>query len=130
MHMPQLEELFLQGNRIEELPFDWPAAFPNLRVLNVSSNRLKAVPSVAALPNLRRLLLNDNVICPSSLPALCGVRGRLEYISLERNPQLPGGVAKYADGAEAAQIMLAHIATFCKQPFGDVPLVQSKQLQD
>ncbi len=109
---------------------DLAAAFPNLRVLNVSANRLASVPStVGALPNLRRLLLNDNKIAPASLAALCNVRGRLEYIALERNPLLPGSVAKYADGAEAAQIMLQHISTFCKQPFGDVPLVQARELQ-
>lgn len=57
-----LEELYLSHNRIEELPLEEWSALPNLRILDVSGNRITSIPNTFAhnLPSLQEFWASDN----------------------------------------------------------------------
>jgi Leucine-rich repeat (LRR) protein len=124
LRFPDLEKLFLQGNRISSLPEDFFANMPNLRVLNLSANNLERLSaSVDLLGSLERLILNDNRL--STLPFEITSLESLEYLGLERN-LLPAHIAKYSNGKMAVNAHLQQIALLHTRKFHDIPLIHVK----
>ena len=82
LRLSKLQRLYLNSNRLTQLPDDFGTSFPLLEVLNLSSNNLNALPeSLGSLTSLKRLFIEDN---PSlkELPHLDGLLA-LEEITLD-----------------------------------------------
>ncbi len=124
LDLPNLERLFLQGNRLCSLADGLFAGLPKLRVLNVSANKLTGISStIGQLSALERLILNDNHL--ATIPFEITRLTNLDYLGLERNP-LPVHIAKYSVGKLAVKQHLLNIALGFDQKFHDVPLAHVK----
>eukprot|EP01006_Ploeotia_vitrea_P017196 TRINITY_DN48268_c0_g1_i2.p1 TRINITY_DN48268_c0_g1~~TRINITY_DN48268_c0_g1_i2.p1 ORF type:complete len:267 (-),score=44.80 TRINITY_DN48268_c0_g1_i2:104-904(-) len=83
---PCLKEINLTKNEISSLPaaaFS-PQTFPELRELEINSNKLESLPdSLATLPNLTKLSISENKL--TSLPdGVWGMKG-LTFLGLQQN---------------------------------------------
>ncbi|MBA6114628.1 MULTISPECIES: NEL-type E3 ubiquitin ligase domain-containing protein [Pseudomonas] len=81
-------ELALLGMQLDDIPVAFLATFPNLRILELSGNRLSRVPAaIAQMPDLNELDLFNNriVLDPEQAGILAGCRS-LQYLNLSFNP--------------------------------------------
>ena len=80
-----LRELYLEGNRLIQLPPELFRALPDLAHLDLRNNRLISIPtSVMDHPSLRTILLQNNQL--SSLPIEIGSIRTLGTLSVSGNP--------------------------------------------
>ncbi|KAF9290682.1 hypothetical protein BGZ68_006397 [Mortierella alpina] len=81
-HFPSLNELNLMANRLTELPVWMPKAFPKLRTLNASRNKLTAIEP-RAFEGLLVLDLSSNDI--GTLPPLLGNVRSIKTLNVDGN---------------------------------------------
>ncbi|KAF9966407.1 hypothetical protein BGZ70_002423 [Mortierella alpina] len=81
-HFPNLNELNLMANRLTELPVWMPKAFPKLRTLNASRNKLAAIEP-QAFEGLVVLDLSSNDI--GTLPPLLGNVKSIKTLNVDGN---------------------------------------------
>ncbi|KAF9573488.1 hypothetical protein EC968_008464 [Mortierella alpina] len=81
-HFPSLNELNLMANRLTELPAWMPKAFPKLRTLNASRNKLTAIEP-QAFEGLLVLDLSSNDI--GTLPPLLGNVRSIKTLNVDGN---------------------------------------------
>ena len=82
-----LRELYLEGNRLVQLPPDLFRALPDLTHLDLRNNRLISIPTaVIDHPSLKTILLQNNQL--SSLPIELGSIRTLGTLSVSGNPLL------------------------------------------
>ena len=82
--LTKLESLFLDGNKLTELPAEI-GDLRELRVLSVSNNQLVGLPtSIQRLTTLLELDLDGNKL--TELPAEIGDLRELRWLHVERNP--------------------------------------------
>ncbi|VVD00414.1 unnamed protein product [Leptidea sinapis] len=80
-----LHVLYLQDNKIEELPNDFFPTLPYLTWLDLRNNRLMEIPkSVRNHQNLTHLLLQNNLL--QEIPNELGSLGTLKVLQLSGNP--------------------------------------------
>ncbi|XP_050681983.1 leucine-rich repeat-containing protein 27-like [Leptidea sinapis] len=80
-----LHVLYLQDNKIEELPNDFFPTLPYLTWLDLRNNRLMEIPkSVRNHQNLTHLLLQNNLL--QEIPNELGSLGTLKVLQLNGNP--------------------------------------------
>lgn len=92
-----LKRLNLSDNRINELSSEIGDSWPNLEVLNLSRNHLKALPqSLSKLEKLRKLYVNDNELNFEGIPNSIGKLYNLEVFMLSNNKLelIPEGVVR------------------------------------
>lgn len=89
--MPNLEELFLNGNSFMEIPLDVLKRIPNLKAIDFGGNRI--FDGIADLSSNKK----DSIGIDTELPQELFTLDNLEYISLSYNylqgtiPELPAG---------------------------------------
>ncbi|XP_031550498.1 leucine-rich repeat-containing protein 27-like isoform X2 [Actinia tenebrosa] len=85
LDLPQLEFLYLEGNKITAFPEGFFENLPNLKWLDVRNNRISEIPtSVGSHRCLRNLLLEGNEI--KELPLELGFAKCLSGLNLTSNP--------------------------------------------
>ncbi|MFM1875399.1 MAG: hypothetical protein RL266_1136 [Bacteroidota bacterium] len=82
-------------DRLKEIPLEVFTQFPNLQLLDVSKNRIKALPAeIGLLKNLKKLILYKNKL--ESLPAEIGQMEDLRELVINQNEleSLPDEIGK------------------------------------
>lgn len=103
--------LYLDEMELQDVPALFLARFPNLRRLDLSSNRLTALPaSLSSLPRLHSLFLSENALidAPGVLAPLRGL-SRLRTLDLQSN-QLTNASALFADLAQLNRLEVLIVA--------------------
>lgn len=91
--LTNLKELGLQGNKLRQMPNIWKMT--NLRVLNIANNQLTVLPEdIGRLTHLETLAAYNNKL--TQLPASIGRLANLQLVSLQANQleQLPEELGK------------------------------------
>lgn len=127
---PQLKELLVCKNRCRDLQ---PVSLPQLTLLNLESNGIESWSMVSAcfshLPNLEKLILNDNLISEVQynggfprLSALSLNGNRLEsWNSLHEMAKFPAGIAELRIGHNSALQGSLSITLFRSQAIARLP---------
>lgn len=81
-------ELALLGMQLEDIPVAFLSAFPELRILELSGNRLSRVPAaIAQMPSLNELdLFNNRIVLDPEQAGILAHCESLEYLNLSFNP--------------------------------------------
>jgi len=81
----RIDNISISKNRFTNFP-DEILAYPTLKVLNVSFNRIRILPDLSRLQNLEYLNFSDNRI--TDVDGSIGKMSNLEYLNLANNRQL------------------------------------------
>ena len=95
--LPNLKRINLSDNQISDLPQDVGDFWKSVEFLNLSRNRLKALPaSVCRMSKLRRLYLAENQLDFEGIPSGIGKLVNLEVFSAPHNnlEMIPEGVVR------------------------------------
>lgn len=86
LDLRHLEYLYLEGNRISQLPENFFECFSNLKWLDLRRNCLTSIPSffLGGMTELRSLLLEGNEL--STLPLELGLVKTLDGLNIRGNP--------------------------------------------
>uniref|UniRef100_A0A7S4FHY2 Ubiquitin-like domain-containing protein n=1 Tax=Eutreptiella gymnastica TaxID=73025 RepID=A0A7S4FHY2_9EUGL len=98
-HLPQLEELHLESNRMTKLPTEGRMLFPTLQVMNLTDNAITSwddLTVLETLPQLHTLVLNQNKLSTIITPK--DTYTSLTSLSIAENP-ISEAVALNALGA-------------------------------
>lgn len=94
--LTSLELLALEGNRLTDIAVE-PGGYPNLRILDLSSNRFTSFPRLLAeAANLRQLELDGNQL--TDVPPGFGGHAGLEVLDVSSNElsgSLPAGLVEF-----------------------------------
>lgn len=110
-NFPHVHGLYLDELALEDVPALFLARFPNLRRLDLSSNRLTALPgSLSSLTRLHSLFLSENALTDSA-GVLTPLRGmaRLRTLDLQSN-ELTNTAAVFTDLAHLNRLEVLILA--------------------